>query len=73
MGLWVSDNNGRVKFFNKAWLEFTGRTFEDEINHEWDGKEIHPEDLASCLEIYSNNFKAGTQFDHAIPPATVRW
>ena len=64
VGLWVSDNNGQVKFFNKSWLEFTGRTFEDEINHEWDGKEIHPEDLASCLEIYSNNFKAGTPFEH---------
>ncbi|MEE8234224.1 MAG: PAS domain S-box protein, partial [Gammaproteobacteria bacterium] len=64
VGLWVSDKNGRVKFFNQSWLEFTGRSFEDEIDHEWDGSEIHPEDLANCLEIYNNNFKSGTPFEH---------
>ena len=63
VGLWVSDHNGRLKFFNKSWLEFTGRTLEDELSHKWTGDEIHPDDRVSVLETYTKNFKTETPFE----------
>jgi len=63
VGMWVSDRNGRVKFFNKNWLEFTGRTLEDELGHKWRGEEIHPDDRVSCLDTYSKYFKIVTSFE----------
>ncbi len=42
--IWVDDANARCTFFNKPWLDFTGRTLEQEIGHGWlDG--VHADDL----------------------------
>lgn len=64
VGMWVSDRDGRVKFFNKSWLSFSGRTLKDELNHEWRGEEIHPDDRASCLNTYLSKFKTEKPFEH---------
>ena len=62
--MWVSDKDGRVKFFNQSWLQFTGRTLEDEISHEWTGDEIHREDADACFEVYQTGFKSAEPFEH---------
>ena len=43
--IWVSDATARCTFFNKPWLDFTGRALEQEIGNGW-MESVHPDDLA---------------------------
>ena len=63
VGLWVSDYKGRLQFFNKSWLRFTGRTLGAELSHKWDGEEIHIDDRASCMNTYKKCFKIEAPFE----------
>ena len=42
-------------FFNKGWLEFTGRTVEQELGYGWTAG-VHPDDLDGCLASYTASF-----------------
>jgi PAS domain S-box-containing protein len=42
-------------FFNKGWLEFTGRTVEQELGYGWTAG-VHPDDLNGCLASYTTSF-----------------
>jgi PAS domain S-box-containing protein len=54
--IWMSDINKLYFYFNKVWLEFTGRTFIQERGFGWtDG--IHPEDVQQFLDIYNISFE----------------
>jgi PAS domain S-box-containing protein len=44
-------------FFNKGWLEFTGRTMEQELGYGWTAG-VHPDDLNGCLASYNASFNA---------------
>lgn len=48
--IWMWDTDKQGVFFNKGWLEFTGRTLDHELGEGW-LKEVHLEDLAHCLEV----------------------
>ena len=49
--VWISGPDGLCTYFNRAWLEFRGRTLEEELGNGWvDG--LHPEDRDSCFETY---------------------
>ena len=53
--IWGSGEDKLCTYFNKQWIEFTGRSMEDQLGNGWaDG--VHPEDFDRCLEIYSNSF-----------------
>jgi PAS domain S-box-containing protein len=43
--IWVSDSESGGIYFNKAWLDFTGRTMHDELGEGWIAG-VHPEDRA---------------------------
>jgi len=45
--LWVCDTEGQCEFVNKAWLDFSGRTLEQELAGWVEG--MHPEDRERCL------------------------
>jgi PAS domain S-box-containing protein len=46
--IWLSDRDGRRFYFNRPWLEFTGRTFAQEVGQGWaDG--AHPDDRQRLL------------------------
>lgn len=60
--IWMSDTSKATTWFNKPWLEFTGRSLEQEIGNGWAGS-VHPDDYAYCLETYSNNFEARQPFE----------
>jgi PAS domain S-box-containing protein len=41
--IWMSDAEGRCIFVNKAWLDFSGRAFEQELGRGW-AAAFHPDD-----------------------------
>jgi two-component system sensor kinase FixL len=59
--IWMSGVDKRFTFFNKAWLDLTGRTLDQELDDGWiEG--LHPEDLPSFLEAYGRSFDAREAF-----------
>ncbi len=42
-------------YFNQTWLDFTGRSLDQELGGGWI-ESIHLDDLARCLEIYRSSF-----------------
>jgi PAS domain S-box-containing protein len=59
--IWMSGPNKLCNFFNKGWLDFTGRTMEQELGNGW-AEGVHSDDLEHCLEVYGNSFDAWQAF-----------
>jgi PAS domain S-box-containing protein len=60
--IWVSDAEGLCTFFNKPWLDFTGRTMQQEIGYGW-SENVHPDDLSHCLEIFHAALRRRSKFE----------
>jgi PAS domain S-box-containing protein len=59
--IWMSGPNKLRTFFNKQWLEFTGRTLDQEQGDGWaDG--VHHNDLEHCIRTYVSSFDARLPF-----------
>ena len=59
--IWISGPDKLCTFFNKGWLEFTGRTMEQELKDGWTAC-VHPEDRDQCLSTYAAAFDARRDF-----------
>lgn len=59
--LWLSGEDGLCNFFNQSWLDFTGRTMEQETGYGW-ADNVHPDDLRRCLDAYMSSLEARTGF-----------
>jgi PAS domain S-box-containing protein len=59
--IWMSGPDKLCNFFNKGWLEFTGRTAAQEYGNGW-AEGVHTEDLNHCLEVYGKAFDARETF-----------
>jgi diguanylate cyclase (GGDEF)-like protein/PAS domain S-box-containing protein len=59
--IWISRPDKFFHYFNKGWLEFTGRKMEQEIGNGWIAN-VHPEDFQRCFETYVGSFDARREF-----------
>jgi PAS domain S-box-containing protein len=60
--LWMSRSDGMCTFFNQTWLDFTGRTQEQEWGVGW-AEGVHFEDLQNCLDTYMAAFGRREKFE----------
>jgi len=59
--IWMSGADAMCNFFNRAWLEFRGRTLEEELGNGW-AEGLHPDDRDLLLETYLKAFTARSPF-----------
>src|SRR5213595_660448 len=55
--IWLAGPDKLCTFFNKGWLDFTGRRLEQELGNGWT-EGVHREDFDRCHDIYGNSFDA---------------
>jgi len=60
--VWRSNLTCECDYFNQRWLEFTGRTLEQEQGNGW-VQGVHPEDLDHCVNHYLSNFNSRNTFE----------
>jgi PAS domain S-box-containing protein len=53
--IWISGLDKGCTWFNRQWLEFTGRSLEQEQGTGW-AEGIHPDDMERCLGVYLDRF-----------------
>jgi PAS domain S-box-containing protein len=59
--LWMSGSDTLCTFFNRRWLEFRGRTMEQELGNGW-SEGVHADDLERCLDTYLTAFRNRQEF-----------
>ncbi len=60
--LWMAGMDKLCFYFNKSWLNFVGRTLEQEMGNGW-AENVHPDDFDRCLQIYVTCFDAQQPFE----------
>jgi PAS domain S-box-containing protein len=59
--IWVTGTDAQCTFVNRQWLEFTGRTMEQEIGSGW-AEGVHPADSKPCMDYYISSFNGRRSF-----------
>jgi PAS domain S-box-containing protein len=59
--IWAAAPDGSYTYVNKTWLEFRGRTLEQEIGNGW-WQGMHTDDRELCLATYFKCFEARQRF-----------
>jgi PAS domain S-box-containing protein len=59
--IWMSGVDGLCTFLSKRWLDFTGRTLDQELGSGW-AEGVHPGDRERCLATYADAFEARHEF-----------
>jgi PAS domain S-box-containing protein len=59
--MWMSETDKLCNYFNKPWLDFTGRSMQQELGNGW-AEGVHPNDLQRCLQTYNQSFDRRENF-----------
>jgi PAS domain S-box-containing protein len=60
--VWMSGHDNYEDYFNKQWLDFTGRSLEQEVGKGWlEG--VHPDHVERCVKAYDQAYAARQAFE----------
>ncbi len=59
--IWMAGTDGLCWYFNKNWLDFRGRSLEEESGNGWT-EGVHKEDFDRCLDVYLTHFNKQESF-----------
>lgn len=60
--VWIARADGYHEYYNKAWWDFTGMTWEDARGEGWNVL-LHPEDRDRAVERWEHSLKSGEPYD----------
>lgn len=74
--IWLSGPDPARTRFNRAWLDFTGRTLQQELGHGWQ-QGVHPEDLTplreGCAQAYASQAPFTLEYRLWHASGSYRW
>jgi PAS domain S-box-containing protein len=59
--IWTAGTDTLCNYFNKVWLEFTGRSWAQEMGNGWT-EGVHPDDFQHCVDVYLTSFAQRQKF-----------
>jgi PAS domain S-box-containing protein len=59
--IWMTGTDALCNYFNKPWLDFTGRTMQQEVGTGW-VEGVHPDDVPGCFDCFLPAFNARKPF-----------
>ncbi|MCX7066142.1 MAG: CHASE domain-containing protein [Methylococcales bacterium] len=59
--IWIIEPDKLCSHVNKVWLNFTGRTLEQELGNGW-AEGVHADDLQRCMAVFISSFDAHLPF-----------
>jgi PAS domain S-box-containing protein len=59
--IWMSGTDKLRIYFNQRWLQFRGRTLQEELGNGW-VEGVHPDDLRECMSTYVDSFDRRERF-----------